>query len=212
MLKNKFMLRISFLIFAFFLFFAGYSQDVDIIEIDNSEFPKINVYLNFEETDISKSQISVLKGKIPVDFIFDSVFTSEMSSSKSVLFAVDSHGIDTDTVFNQVLHSVMQIFVSIKDNDKLNFALLGKDNEEISEPVFSSAEFTTDHDFVLKFIEKNKSLNLLKKERKNRYFKNINNTLNFILSRDIKEKNIFLIVISGKVENLNNKTYKNWAD
>lgn len=177
------------LIFSFYISLL-FSQNVNIENIDISNYPAIEVILETNyENELFKNDIKLFENEVPTDFVLDTVKIEFDKAHKIILFIID---LSDYKYYAQIVNSLSKSFEKIDNAVKINVLFFNAD----SIPDLLSAEFSSDFLYFKNSLMKRKNENLNSDTLINSIF--LLKAIEFIDYKEIYSPNKNIILISDK--------------
>ncbi len=123
-------------------------EDLKVIKVDNSRFPKIEIILR-TENNVNPGDIVILENKKVTGARIEQVKQDEYPKGQSILFILDK---DVNEKTREILANEIRRF---KDTDKINIGIILNSDTTENFIHFISPEFSNNHFYYINALEQN---------------------------------------------------------
>jgi hypothetical protein len=143
----KFFFKFFFVvIFLIISLFGNSQEDFDIVKIDNSDFPYIEVSIRAND-NFKPDQFMIIEKDEKVDYIRDTILLSKEKKNLSVLFVLN------EKPKRFIVNSLIKTVRTLSEKDELNIAFILDDDTTNQLIHHMSPEFSDNHYFFINILE-----------------------------------------------------------
>lgn len=188
------------------LFFIGQSfsvnaQDLKVVEIDSSEYPRVKLSLSYSGTDAfnaGKLQLSE-NGKQLQCNITDQSKEGKNKPARNILFLIEASGITYGKALNEIKEGLTESFDNLTHTDLINAAAFGGAGSDTLKITLLSDKFSSRHQ-ALKTEIKNSVKAAADTGLRNAFFKGILEGLEYMEQHGSAESKLLVVLSSGRNE------------
>ncbi len=137
------------IIFIFFLFISSYlnaQDDFNLVKIDNSNYPNIELYVRSNK-GFSPKEFSIYENNKKVYFISDTILLKDYNKERSILFVIKENPSE------DFKNSLIKTIRTFSETDKINIAVILDEDTSNIVIHYISPDFSNNHSFFINALE-----------------------------------------------------------